>query len=657
METGLIEIPIGGRLFTWMNKAGTKLSKLDRFLMSEDVLVTNPDLKAIVLDRLWSDHNPILLHADKTDFEPIPLGYLHPYTSASNDVEGDENTKFFHDIIKLKRRNQTVQGVLVNGEWYSNPNHVKEAFYNFYQEKFQAQEAQFNATHNPGFTSLHQDDANDLQRTPSSEEIRNVVWACGSDKSPGPDGFSFLFLKKYWDYFKGDVEKFALDFMKTDSLPRGTNSAFITLIPKVPNLLLMKDYRLISLIGMQYKIIAKLLAIRLAKVLDNIVSPVQSAFISGRQILDGPWYVFNYTYLLPLKKNKKLMIFKVDFEKAFDSVNWNYLDFGLLHIGFSEVNGDPGCCAWRNSYGLCFMEGLHLALQEANHSRLIKGVSLGNDAFNVSYFFFADDVVILTDQNTNDMENIVRTLNSFYMASGLKINIAKSNVYGVGVSQENLEAMATLTGCLAGSLPFTYLGLPIGKNMKLTDSWCVMVDKFKSKLSSWKANLLSIGGRLTLIKSILLGGHDDHHNMAWVKWENILAPLDQGGLGVGSLKAFNLALLQKWRWRLVNKPDLLWVRIIKVVHGMEAGLDEKGCYTKGIWAQIVGSSNYLHSCNILAKDQSDLLHILMRELRHVALSANSDSWTWSVGEDEVFSVAATRLHIDHSILPSSTIET
>ena len=149
------------------------------------------------------------------------------------------------------------------------------------------------------------------------------------------------------------------------------------------------------------------------------------------------------------------------------------------------------------------MEGLHLALQEANHSQLIKGISFGKNDFNVSHFFFADDVVILTDWNTNDMENIIRTLNTFYMTLGLKINIAKSNVYGVGVSEENLEDMAQLTGWLAGSLPFTYLGLPIGKNMKLTDSWSLMVDKFKSKVSNWKANLLSIGGRLTLIKSVL----------------------------------------------------------------------------------------------------------------------------------------------------------
>ncbi|GJT75675.1 putative RNA-directed DNA polymerase, eukaryota, reverse transcriptase zinc-binding domain protein [Tanacetum coccineum] len=380
------------------------------------------------------------------------------------------------------------------------------------------------------------------------------------------------------------------------------------------------------------------------------------------------------------------MIFKVDFEKAFDFVNWNYLYFVLLHMGFGSkwrswicsclhsartsilINGSP-TLELSLGHGLrqgdqlspflfiLVMEGLHLALQEANHSWLIKGVSLGNDAFNVSYFFFANDVVILTDWNTNDMKNIVRTLNSFYMASGLKINISKSNVYGVGVSEENLEAMAILAGCLAGSLPFTYLGLPIGKNMKLTDSWCVIVDKFKSKLSSWKANLLSIGGCLTLIK-LVLGSLGIFYFSIFRAPEltfNILERLrarffwgghdDQGGLGVGSLKAFNLALLQKWRWRLVNKPELLWVRIIKAIHGMEAGLDEKDSWSWN-WRRPITSRRI-----------SDLLHNLMHELRHVALSANSDSWTWSIGEDGVFSVAATRLHIDHSILPSSSIET
>ncbi|GJW00333.1 RNA-directed DNA polymerase, eukaryota, reverse transcriptase zinc-binding domain protein [Tanacetum coccineum] len=78
-RSSLTEIPMGGRLYIWMNKAGSKLSKLDRFLLSDDVVTACPDLKAIILDRLWSDHNPILLHVDKTDFGPIPFKFYNSW--------------------------------------------------------------------------------------------------------------------------------------------------------------------------------------------------------------------------------------------------------------------------------------------------------------------------------------------------------------------------------------------------------------------------------------------------------------------------------------------------------------------------------------------------------------------------------------------------
>ncbi|GKG25752.1 RNA-directed DNA polymerase, eukaryota, reverse transcriptase zinc-binding domain protein, partial [Tanacetum coccineum] len=87
---------------------------------------------------------------------------------------------------------------------------------------------------------------------------------------------------------------------------------------------------------MQYKIIAKLLSNRLSSVLDKLVSLTQSAFVSGRHIQDGPLMVSEIIEWYK-KRNKKLMIFKVDFEKAFDSVSWNYLDFILSQTGFGDL--------------------------------------------------------------------------------------------------------------------------------------------------------------------------------------------------------------------------------------------------------------------------------------------------------------------------------
>ncbi|GKF02837.1 hypothetical protein Tco_0029760, partial [Tanacetum coccineum] len=149
------------------------------------------------------------------------------------------------------------------------------------------------------------------------------------------------------------------------------------------------------------------------------------------------------------------------------------------------------------------MEGLHNALSTAVSSGLIRCVKFGSPEVTISHLFYVDDLIITTEWNANDLDNIIHVLQVFYLASGLRINIQKSNIYGIGVSDVDVSSMARNSRCASGSFPFTYLELPIGSNMSLTSSWQVLMDKFQSKLSSWKANLLSIGGRHTLIKAVL----------------------------------------------------------------------------------------------------------------------------------------------------------
>nr|GEX48594.1 RNA-directed DNA polymerase, eukaryota, reverse transcriptase zinc-binding domain protein [Tanacetum cinerariifolium] len=132
----------------------------------------------------------------------------------------------------------------------------------------------------------------------------------------------------------------------------------------------------------------------------------------------------------------------------------------------------------------------------------------------------------------------------------------KSNVYGIRVSSDDIVDMARATGCTSGTFSFIYLGLPIGSNMNLIANWQSLIDQFCGKLSSWKAFLLSIG-------------------------------------------AFNLALLQKWRWRLVNNPNVLWACVIKPIYRIDAGMDGKGCKRKGMWEKIVGLYSQLHERDII----------------------------------------------------------
>nr|GFA27916.1 RNA-directed DNA polymerase, eukaryota, reverse transcriptase zinc-binding domain protein [Tanacetum cinerariifolium] len=155
----------------------------------------------------------------------------------------------------------------------------------------------------------------------------------------------------------------------------------------------------------------------------------------------------------------------------------------------------------------------------------------------------------------------------------------------------------------------------------------------------------------------------DTTKITWVKWGNILVSREKDRLGIGSLKAFNQALLQKWRWRLQSNLNQLWVYVIKSIYGEDAGFDHIPSTAKGTWRNIVGSINHLHDCCIVPKDT--LKHkvgcgtkeSLQTELQHVTPFEGQDEVCWGIGHDGKFPVGATRLHIDDAILPTLDVST
>lgn len=122
----------------------------------------------------------------------------------------------------------------------------------------------------------------------SCDEIKQGVWDCDHGRALGPGGFSFVFFKAFWLIIEKDVVRFIEDFFITSHFPKGCNSSFIAWIPKITSSKFVFDFRPISMIGCQYKIIRKLLDNRLSSVIGGCVSPEQSAFIKGKNIFDGP---------------------------------------------------------------------------------------------------------------------------------------------------------------------------------------------------------------------------------------------------------------------------------------------------------------------------------------------------------------------------------
>ncbi|GJX19382.1 RNA-directed DNA polymerase, eukaryota [Tanacetum coccineum] len=233
-----------------------------------------------------------------------------------------------------------------------------------------------------------------------------------------------------------------------------------------------------SLIGSLYKIIAKILANRLVGVLGDLVNEVQSAFVADRQILDGP-FILDEVLQWCRRKKKHALIFKVDFEKAFDSVRWDFVDDVLNKFGFGErwrtwiqsclrssrgsilVNGSP-TEEFQFFRGLkqgdplspflfiLIMESLHISFQRVVDAGLFTGIKI-NSMVNLSHLFYADDAIFLGQWSELNIDSLVRVLDCFFRASGLRINMCKSKIMGVNVEDGMVKIRGLLTlGCILG---------------------------------------------------------------------------------------------------------------------------------------------------------------------------------------------------------------
>nr|GFA17485.1 RNA-directed DNA polymerase, eukaryota, reverse transcriptase zinc-binding domain protein [Tanacetum cinerariifolium] len=210
--------------------------------------------------------------------------------------------------------------------------------------------------------------------------------------------------------------------------------------------------------------------------------------------------------------------------------------------------------------------------------------------------FYADDAVFVGQWSNGNISTLIYVLDCFYHASGLRINLSKSKIMGVNVEVSYVNHAAAKLGCLVLNSPFSYLGTKVGGVMSRVHAWQEIVEKVKTQLSKWKMKTLSIGGRLTLLKSVLgsipifymsifkvpsrvlqilesirghfFNGHELGSNKAsWVKWNNVLTDKKRGGLGVSSLYALNRGLMIKWVWKIFNQKDSLWAKVITAIHG------------------------------------------------------------------------------------------
>lgn len=553
---------------------------------------------------------------------------------------GDRNTKYFHQMATLRKRRSWIS-VVQEGQIQAIEHKQKaNIFFRHFVALVGQNHNQTMAFDYQGLYDRNEEQLQQLCQPITVEEIEQTIDQMPSNKAPGPDGYTCEFYKKFKRMLIPDLLRVCNSLIQGQcSTLYPLNDSFIALIPKKTEAITPGDFRPISLINSVQKLFSKIMAERIKPMMNSLISPNQTGFLQDRFINEGFLYAQELV-TLATKQKKQVGIFKADIFKAFDTLSWEFLAQILQARGFPAqwilwikhgvlqgssrvlVNsvagkkillrrglrqGDP-----LSPYlFILAMDFLAIWTEKLVNLNMLKAPFPGCK----QCILFADDTLFILQPQPQQLQFLKIILYIFHDLSGLAVNLEKSEFLVTSSNQQIVQNLAQTMGCKPAEFPITYLGMPLS-NKKLNKAhFMPLIQKIENRLPKWKAAMLSLGGRLTLVNAVmsaipiymmqtfmlpkwvvkridqvrrkfLWSGNKQHDKryMSLIAWEIVIKPRSLGGLGVMNMDTMNKALMGKimYKWLQINRPS--WMSIVQLNHQVTRPWELDG--TTRFWAAI-----------------------------------------------------------------------
>lgn len=251
---------------------------------------------------------------------------------------GDRNTKYFHTSTIIRRKSNRIEALKNDaGIWVNHPDELENLAIDYFKKLYSVPSQERNLKHLPweGFHKINHTETMEMLTPFATEEIHKAMKSMGSFKALGIDGFQATFYQKHWPTVGESITRLTQEFFAINKIPKGMNDTLLVLIAKVSKPETISQFRPISLCNVTLKLITKILVGRMQGLLHKLVGPTQASFIPGRLSSDNIVVVQEAVHSMKRKKGRKgWMLLKLDLEKAYDRLQWEFVEDTLKAVGF-----------------------------------------------------------------------------------------------------------------------------------------------------------------------------------------------------------------------------------------------------------------------------------------------------------------------------------